>query len=135
MNYTVKPEVFELNPRLHFEILVGKGLNNSESTPSDIDLLRRGENYVRQIIEEEQLRSLSTIQDYRNTMQKAGINPDKFPPSTEAMIKRVLKGTSLPTINALVDLCNVVSLENQISLGAHDLKDIHEDLNVFIVMF
>ncbi|SCX92371.1 B3/B4 domain-containing protein [Alkaliphilus peptidifermentans] len=130
MNYTVKSEVFEFNPRLHFGILIGKGLNNSESTSSDIDLLRSAENYVRQVIKEEELRSLPIIQDYRNTLQEAGINPNKYPPSTEAMLKRVLKGHSLPTINALVDLCNVVSLENQISLGGHDLRDISEDLSV-----
>jgi len=63
-------------------------------------------------------------------MEKAGINPNKFLPSTEAMLKRVLKGASLPDINALVDLCNAVSIENQISLGGHDLRDIHEDLAV-----
>jgi len=130
MNYTIKPDVFELNPRLHFGILIGKGLNNTESTSLDTDLLRSAESYVRQIIIEEELRSLPVIQDYRDTMQKANINPSKFPPSTEAMLKRVIKGHSLPTINALVDLCNVVSLENQISLGEHDLKDISEDLSV-----
>jgi DNA/RNA-binding domain of Phe-tRNA-synthetase-like protein len=130
MNYTVKSEVFELNPQLQFGILVGKGLNNSESKPSDVDLLRCAENYVRQSISEKELRSLPIIQNYRDTMQKAGINPNKYPSSTEAMLKRVLKGSALPTINALVDLCNVVSLENQISLGGHDLRDIHDDLCV-----
>jgi DNA/RNA-binding domain of Phe-tRNA-synthetase-like protein len=48
----------------------------------------------------------------------------------EAMFKRIVKGGSLPVINALVDLCNAVSVENGISLGGHDLKDIHEDLEV-----
>lgn len=130
MNYTVKPEVFELNPRLHFGILIGKGLRNCESTPSDVDLIRSGENHVRQIIKEEELRNLPIIKEYRSTMEKAGINPNKYAVSTEAMLKRVLKGNSLSAINALVDLCNVVSLENQISLGGHDLRDIHEDLSV-----
>ncbi len=130
MKYTVNPEVFALNPRLHFGILIGKGLNNSESTASDVDLMRCAENYVRQRIKTEELRDLPIIKEYRSTMEKAGINPNKYLVSTEAMLKRVLKGNNLPTINALVDLCNVVSLENQISLGGHDLRDIHEDLSV-----
>ncbi len=46
------------------------------------------------------------------------------------MFKRILKGGQLPLINALVDLCNAVSIERIISLGAHDLADIHEDLEV-----
>jgi DNA/RNA-binding domain of Phe-tRNA-synthetase-like protein len=46
------------------------------------------------------------------------------------MMKRVLKGGQLPTINSLVDLCNAVSIENQVSLGGHALEDIHDDLSV-----
>ena len=130
MRYTVKPEVFALNPQLHFGILVGKGLKNSESKSADTDRLRAAESFGRQIIPVDELRSQPTVQGYRNTMEKAGINPNKYPPSTEAMLKRVLKGASLPGINALVDLCNAVSIENQISLGGHDLRDIHEDLSV-----
>jgi len=130
MRYTVEAEVFALNPQLHFGILVGKGLKNSESETEDIKRLRDAEGHVREIIKPEELRSQLTVQGYRNTMEKAGINPNRFPPSTEAMLKRVLKGSSLPEINALVDLCNAVSIENMISLGGHDLRDIHEDLAV-----
>ena len=130
MRYVVKPQVFALNPRLKFGILIGKGLRNTESKPADTIRLRAAEDLVRQIITAEELRSHPIVEGYRSTMEKAGINPNKYSASTEAMIKRVLKGASLPDINALVDLCNAVSLENQISLGGHDLRDIHEDLAV-----
>lgn len=63
-------------------------------------------------------------------MVRSGINPNKFPPSVEAMFKRILKGGQLPVINALVDLCNAIAIDNAISLGAHDLNDIKEDLEV-----
>lgn len=130
MQYTVRPEVFELNPQLQFGILIGKGLKNSESSFEDTARLRTAETLIRQIISAEELRNHPTVQSYRNTMEKAGINPNKYPVSVEAMFKRVLKGATLPDINALVDLCNAVSLENQISLGGHDLRDIFEDLEV-----
>ncbi|MHB1391693.1 MAG: B3/B4 domain-containing protein [Clostridia bacterium] len=130
MHYNVTTEVFALNPQLHFGILVGKGLKNSESKAEDAERLRAAENKVRQLILAEDLRNHPIVKGYRKTMEKAGINPNKYPPSTEAMLKRVLKGGALPEINALVDLCNAVSIENQISLGGHDLRDIHEDLSV-----
>jgi Uncharacterized conserved protein len=130
MKYTIHPEVFVLNLSLQFGILIGKGLKNSESTEADVALLREAEVEARQIIQEDTLRSVPNIKAYRKTMEKAGINSNKYAVSTEAMLKRVLKGNALPTINALVDLCNVVSLQNQISLGGHDLRDIHADLSV-----
>jgi DNA/RNA-binding domain of Phe-tRNA-synthetase-like protein len=130
MRYTVSPEVFKLNPKLQFGILIGKDLKNSESSSNDTERLRAAEKLIRQIITADELRNHPTVQSYRDTMEKAGINPNKYPVSVEAMFKRVLKGTSLPDINALVDLCNAVSLEQQITLGGHDLRDIAEDLAV-----
>ncbi|HWR60677.1 MAG TPA: phenylalanine--tRNA ligase beta subunit-related protein [Clostridia bacterium] len=130
MHYSVRPEVFAVNPKLCFGILIGKDLKNSESTPEDTSRLRAAEDRARQRLKPEVLREHPIVQGYRSTMEKAGINPNKYPPSTEAMLKRVLKGGMLPEINALVDLCNAVSVENQISLGGHDLRDIHEDLSV-----
>ncbi|MBF7096272.1 B3/B4 domain-containing protein [Alkalibacter mobilis] len=130
MKYTVEPKIFELNPELQFGIIIGRGLNNGESSDSDAQQLKEAENKVRETIKAEELRMVPNIKEYREVMQKSGINPNRFPPSTEAMVKRIIKGSSLPNINALVDLCNAVSLEKQISLGGHDLKDIHEDLSV-----
>ena len=53
-------------------------------------------------IQPDQVRELANIASYRDLM-KFRVNPNKFPPSVEAMVKRILKGGQLPTINALVD--------------------------------
>lgn len=130
MKYTVTPEVFELNPDLRFGIIVARGMRNSATSAVETERLRNAEQRVRETITEEQLKSQPIIAGYRQVMEKAGINPNKFQNSMEAMMKRVLKGGQLPTINSLVDLCNAVSLESQVSLGGHALEDIQEDLSV-----
>lgn len=130
MRYSVDPSVFEINPRIKFGILVGRALQNSETLPSDQARLRNAEQKMRESYQDTQVRELLNISLYRSIMTKAGINPNKYPPSVEAMFKRIIKGTSLPAINALVDLCNAISIEQMISLGAHDLADIHADLEV-----
>ena len=130
MKYQVASEVFEMEPQLTIGIIIGKDLQNSETKDNDLERLRKAEAEAREKIEPENLRVWPTIRFYRETMKKAGMNPNRFPVSVEAMVKRVLKGGSLPAINALVDLCNAVSLEQAITLGAHDLADIEEDLAV-----
>ncbi|MFA9424425.1 MAG: B3/4 domain-containing protein, partial [Sedimentibacter sp.] len=122
--------VFDLNPNIKFGILVGKDIVNSETTAEDEERLRKAENKMREEIKPEKLRELNNVALYRDVMIKSGINPNKYPPSVEAMFKRIIKGGQLPIINALVDLCNAVSVEQGISLGGHDLNDIHEDLEV-----
>lgn len=130
MRYTVDESVFELHQSIQFGILIGKNLTNSETLPTDEERLRAAEQKMRETVPVDQVRDLANVALYREIMTKAGINPNKFPPSVEAMFKRILKGGNLPVINALVDLCNAVSIEQAISLGAHDLADIKEDLEV-----
>ncbi len=130
MRYSVDPAIFDLHPDVKFGILVGKNIKNSETTVEDEARMRNAEGRMRETFQASQVRELPNVALYRDIMTKAGINPNKFPPSVEAMFKRILKGGQLPVINALVDLCNAVSIEQVISLGAHDLCDIHEDLAV-----
>ncbi len=130
MKYTIDKSVFELNPNIKFGILVGNNIKNSNTTEEDEARLRNAENKMKDEIKPEEIRNLHNVSLYRDVMQKSGINPNKYPPSIEAMFKRIVKGGQLPVINALVDLCNAVSIEQGISLGGHDLKDIYEDLEV-----
>lgn len=130
MKYTVDNKVFELDPGLRFGIIIGRGLNVTESTEADTQALRRAEAELREKVAPEGVRDVPNIARYREVMTKAGINPNRFPPSVEGMFKRIVKGGSLPAINALVDLCNVVSITRQLSLGGHDLQDIDADLMV-----
>jgi len=130
MKYSIDTKIFNLNPDIKFGILIGKNLKNSVTSIEDEKKLRDAEEKMRETIQVEQVKTLSNVSFYRDVMSKAGINPNKFPPSVEAMFKRILKGGQLHVINALVDLCNAVSIEQIISLGAHDLSDINEDLEV-----
>lgn len=130
MKYTVQPEVFQLNPDLRFGIIIARGLKNEETSADETVRLRKAEENARSTIKAEELKQQPIIAGYRKVLENAGINPNKFVNSMEAMMKRVLKGGQLPAINSLVDLCNAISIENQVSLGGHDLADIHEDLSV-----
>ena len=130
MKYTVDKSVFELNPDIKFGILVGNDIKNSDTRPEDEERLRKAEAKMREKTKPDEIRELKNVKLYREVVKKSGINPNKYPPSVEAMFKRIVKGGQLPVINALVDLCNAVSIEKGISLGGHDLKDIHEDLEV-----
>ncbi len=130
MKYTIDKSIFELNTNIKFGILVGNNIKNFETTPKDEERLRKAEERLREEIAPEELRSLHNIALCRDVMLRSGINPNKYPPSVEAMFKRIIKGGQLPIINALVDLCNAISIENGISLGGHDLADIYDDLEV-----
>lgn len=120
--------MFEKNPNICFGIVAGRGLRNADSSEQEAVNLAAAQDSLVTRYATEDLKTHEDFTVYRDALQNVGINPNKFTHSVEAMTKRVLKGGRLPAINALVDLCNAISLQEVISLGGHDLKDIREDL-------
>lgn len=64
----------------------------------------------------------------RTMYKRVGIDPTKRRPSSEALLRRVRKGDSLPRINSMVDVCNWCSLECQLPYGLYDAAHIEGDV-------
>jgi DNA/RNA-binding domain of Phe-tRNA-synthetase-like protein len=63
--------------------------------------------------------------DVARALYKAfGIDPTKTRPSSEALVRRILKGDAFPRINSLVDALNLCSVKHQLSFGLYDLARI-----------
>jgi len=56
----------------------------------------------------------------RTMYKRVGLDPTKNRPSSEALLRRVRKGDSLPRVNSLVDVINWCSLESQLPFGLYD---------------
>lgn len=64
---------------------------------------------------------------YRDFFWKVGVDPTKTRPAGEALTRRVLAGKEIPTINALVDAYNLVSLKTSIAIAAFDTARLHAE--------
>ena len=60
------------------------------------------------------------LQPARELYRRTGEDPTKLRPSSEALLRRVLRGESLYRINSLVDTCNLCSLEFLLPIGLYD---------------
>ncbi len=68
----------------------------------------------------------------RTMYKRVGIDPTKTRPSSEALLRRVRKGDTLPRINSMVDVCNWCSFEFQLPYGLYDAAHIHADVTLRI---
>jgi DNA/RNA-binding domain of Phe-tRNA-synthetase-like protein len=68
----------------------------------------------------EGLKDIPTIRAYRDFFWRIGIDPTKNRPASEALIRRILAGKPLPTINTLVDAYNLASILSEVALAAFD---------------
>ncbi|HVG72274.1 MAG TPA: phenylalanine--tRNA ligase beta subunit-related protein [Vicinamibacterales bacterium] len=64
----------------------------------------------------------------RTMYRRVGLDPTKTRPSSEALLRRVRKGDTLPRINSMVDVCNWCSLEFQLPYGLYDASRIDGDV-------
>lgn len=88
---------------------------------------------------EQQVRSSGTadalkddpmVRAYRDFFWKLGIDPTKIRPAAEALIRRIVRGRPLPTINTAVDAYNVASVETRVAFAAFDADALHGDLTL-----
>ena len=68
----------------------------------------------------------------RTMYKRVGIDPTKTRPSSEALLRRVRKGDTLPRINSMVDVCNWCSFEFQLPYGLYDAAQIDGDVTLRI---
>ena len=66
----------------------------------------------------------------RTMYKRVGLDPTKTRPSSEALLRRVRKGDTLPRINSMVDVCNWCSLEFQLPYGLYDASRIEGDVEL-----
>jgi len=74
----------------------------------------------------ETVKDVSVFRAYRDFFWKIKIDPTKNRPATEALVRRVLAGRPVPSINTLVDAYNLASIKSEVALAAFDedrLKD------------
>jgi len=83
---------------------------------------------VRQQYNLESLKNLSTFRAYRDFFWRVGIDPTKNRPAAEALIRRILGGKTIPSINTLVDAYNLASIKTEIALAAFDADKLKGDL-------
>lgn len=76
------------------------------------------------------LKDVPLFRKYRDFFWEIGIDPTKTRPAAEALVRRVLQGKDLPTINTLVDAYNLASLESGIPLAAFDYKSLKGSLKM-----
>ncbi len=60
------------------------------------------------------------VDEARRLYKSVGLDPTKTRPSSEALLRRVLKGQDLYRVHPLVDLFNVASLSSLLPVGLYD---------------
>lgn len=130
MDFITTPEVFEKYPDLAVGVIIATEIDNTGSFPEIEASLRQEEENIKSKLDVETFREHPNIAALQEVHRAFGNNPNKFPPSAQALVKRILKGGQLPTINPLVDIYNIVSLRYLVCAGAEDTDTCEGDIQL-----
>ncbi|MDZ5713139.1 B3/B4 domain-containing protein [Jeotgalibacillus haloalkalitolerans] len=70
------------------------------------------------------------IAEWRQLFKQFGKDPNRYRPSTEALLRRIAKQNYLPSTNSAVDLNNFFSLQYETPLGIYDTQNISGDIEI-----
>lgn len=70
------------------------------------------------------------LTEARNLYKSFSMDPSRHRPSSEALLRRVLKGKSLYQISNVVDSCNLSSLDFLLPVGMYDLGSVQDDVHL-----
>ncbi|MFE9500715.1 B3/4 domain-containing protein [Streptomyces collinus] len=73
---------------------------------------------------------LPSIQRWRRAFTQMGLRPTQYRCAAEALLRRLRKEGSLPSLHPLIDLCNALSAAFAIPMAALDLARVEGDLTV-----
>ncbi len=130
MRFSIAPEVLQRFPDFCVGVVVATGLNNRGEDEATRAELRQAAEAARARHAGQPLDADPAIAAWREAFRRAGIDPDAYPSSVEALLRRALRGEEVPAINPAVDLGNLVSLRYEVPVGAHDFDRLTGDVQV-----
>jgi DNA/RNA-binding domain of Phe-tRNA-synthetase-like protein len=86
------------------------------------------EKFILNTIDKTEIKNLPAIKASRDFYKKLNRDPDRYPLSSEALLKRILSRKSLYQINNIVDINNLISIQSYFSAGTYDLEKIDNEI-------
>lgn len=84
-----------------------------------------GQQFQQQVLSEDVI-----VQQVRTVFRATGIDPTKYRPSSESLIRRAVKGEPVRSIHPIVDINNICSMEYRLPLGCYDVSQLQGDVMI-----
>jgi DNA/RNA-binding domain of Phe-tRNA-synthetase-like protein len=128
LTYSIADDVFARFPDYCRGVVIAHDVQNGAAPEELVCMLRQEEATARERLNMDTLTAEPRLASWREAFRQLGYKPGDFRPSIEALLRRVLRGQELPSINALVDIGNIVSLRYLLPVGGHAIDKLEHDI-------
>ena len=128
MHLRITDEVFSLFPELIVGVVVARDIRNDVAAGEIRSHLRDAEKRAREAFGPQAITDHPRIACWREAYRAFGAKPKEHRSSIENLVRRVVNGSESPSINPLVDIYNLISLQSVIPAGGEDLDQMQGDV-------
>ena len=126
----IDEEIFRQFPEVRIGVVAFEGARNDAEVPELGALLASETAEVLRRLGATPVAEHPRVACWREAYRLFGAKPKDHPSSIENLLRRVAKGQPLRSVNALVDLYNVVSLRHFVPVGGEDLDAVSGDVEL-----
>jgi DNA/RNA-binding domain of Phe-tRNA-synthetase-like protein len=116
------PRILERFPGLAGGAMLGVGLKNGLSSEPLRKAYLEEQSQVLRRIGSIPLSEIESLVGWRAAFRQFGVDPTQYRCAAEALLRRLTKKGDIPSINSIVDLCNLVSIRYALPVAAFDRR-------------
>ncbi len=124
------PEILAQYPNLVGGVILAEGLTNGPTPEGLLNLYQEEQRATLERIGDTPLSEIESLAAWRAAFRAFGVNPTKYRSAAEALLRRLTKAGDIPSINTLVDLCNLVSIRYGIPVAGFDRRALQGSVTV-----
>ncbi|MGI9331570.1 MAG: B3/B4 domain-containing protein [Gammaproteobacteria bacterium] len=112
--------ITERYPTIRAGVIHATGLANGPGTPALLDAYRAEQQRVLERLNAIAIADSPSIAAWRRAFKGFGVKPTQYRVAAEALLRRLQKHGNIPSINALVDIGNLVSIRYALPVAVFD---------------
>lgn len=116
--YTIEESVFETFPAFRRCVVIADGLDNHGSDPEITRLLTDSASGVSPVPSNVERERISA---WNQAYLRFGVDPERYTPSVRFLYEQIRKGKPVRSINKVVDVMNITSIQWCVPCGGDDL--------------
>jgi DNA/RNA-binding domain of Phe-tRNA-synthetase-like protein len=118
--FAYAPEIVERFPSVVGGVIHATGVTNGPTPPDLVATFEAEQAAVIARIGDTPLSELPSLAAWRRTFRAFGVDPTGYRSAAESLLRRLTKQGSIPSINTLVDLGNLVSIRYGLPVAIFD---------------
>jgi len=122
LEFCYHPDLLERFPDICGGVILAHDLNNAPTPPDLLQAYQTEQRAVLYRIGEQPLSEIPSLAAWRAAFRLFGVDPTKYRSAAEALLRRLTKKGDIPSISALVDRCNLVSIRHALPVAAFDAR-------------